>query len=104
MPVAVNIKLQLAINIIRDLQRINYSRKYNPNGLVIKSNGRDLLLDGYPRLLWYLGVEARSSWSLGVTQDRLHYSFGCCMEQHWPSTARPRKSERFFCGEGVWKN
>jgi hypothetical protein len=29
----VNIKLQLAVNIIRELRRINYSWKYNPNGL-----------------------------------------------------------------------
>lgn len=30
-PATVNIQLQLAINIIRGLRRVNYSRKYNPN-------------------------------------------------------------------------
>jgi hypothetical protein len=37
------IKLQLAINTIRHLRRINLNKEYKPDGLCVHSNDRDLL-------------------------------------------------------------
>jgi hypothetical protein len=41
---AIKMSFRLVINTFRVLGRINYRRKYNPNGLCINQNERDLFI------------------------------------------------------------
>lgn len=74
-----------AIVNIRDLRRINYTKRYNTNGQCINKKDLDLttIYNGSPR---------RSPRSSSATHGVL--SFSCYTEQHGPLAAWP-KSERF---------
>lgn len=57
-------------------------------------------LNGYPRFPWSLKLH----WGTEILGHHTQKNciFSCHTEQHWPSVARPRRSQRFPCGEGTW--
>lgn len=74
------------------LRRINYNRKYNPNGYVSAK----------------MTETANCTWVVTLGSCDLdgfigqHKIFNCCTKRHQPLAARPRRSERFSCREGIY--
>jgi hypothetical protein len=95
---AANLKnLELAVNVIRDLRKIKYSRNYKPDDLCIDYTDRDLSATWVVTLGSHCGFRGFvEGWSHLQSHIGQCYIFSCCTRQHRPLAAQTQKGWEIF--------